>query len=173
MCLVPSSLRVHEKFRPHPGLAAALAAHASLASAPARASLGELDSSIEADRHALGGVTQRTALQPHGPYTVQEIVTTGRVVHEYANQDGRVFAVSWQGRNAPDLAPLLGAYFSEFQEAQRPSSQGDGRLRQRRSYGTIQGPHVVVERSGHLRGLRGRAYVPALLPEGVRINAIQ
>jgi hypothetical protein len=32
---------------------------------------------------------------------------------------------------------------------------------------------VVVERWGHMRDLHGRAYLPALLPDGVTVDDLQ
>ena len=70
------------------------------------------------------------------------------------------------GRGLPDLSQLLGSYFAEYQTAAAAQRAQRQRL-------LLQTEHLVVETSGHMRDLRGRAYVPALLPPGVSADEIQ
>ena len=128
--------------------------------------LGEAASSVETDRLALAG---QSRMIPAPRYTVQEITASDLTVREYVSGD-TVFAVAWRGKRTPNLASLLGAYFQEYQEASAAAAS-TGPLRRR---GTrIQAPHVVVETGGHARDVRGRAYLPSLLPRGVTIEMIQ
>lgn len=154
-----------------------------LAPPPARATLGEPAQSIAADQQALGGQVQtfsppstsagEQALHEQPPvpssplYTVEQISTpAGVTVNEYVSPNGTVFAVSWRGPRPPDLAQLLGAYFAEYQAAAAaPQAQ--------RRHLVVQSAHLVVEASGHMRDLRGRAYVPSLMPPGVSTDEIQ
>ncbi|HEX9136747.1 MAG TPA: DUF2844 domain-containing protein [Nitrospirota bacterium] len=128
--------------------------------------LGEAASSVETDRLALAG---QLMMIPAQRYTIQEITTSDLTVREYVSGD-TVFAVAWRGRRPPNLVSLLGAYFQEYQEASAAAAS-TGPLRRK---GTrIQAPHVVVETGGHARDVRGRAYLPSLLPPGVTTEMIQ
>lgn len=135
----------------------------------ATAALGEKETSIETDRQALSAnTTSGTHLYPG--YTVREITSDSVVVREYLNKDGVVFGLAWKGINTPDLSALLGKYYGEYQESfsrrgTRPHSRG--------GHNTFKGSHVVVERSGHMRAVKGRAYVPELLPSGLKPNEIK
>jgi hypothetical protein len=154
-----------------------------LAPTAAIATLGEPVQSIAADQQALGGqlqmlnqqqpLTGEQALheQPSTPskpaYTVEQISTpAGVTVNEYVSPNGTVFAVSWRGPRPPDLSQLLGSYFAEYQTVAAAQQAQRQRL-------LLQTEHLVVETSGHMRDLRGRAYVPALLPPGVDAGEIQ
>jgi hypothetical protein len=149
----------------------------------ALATLGRPAQSIAADQQAFGGQV-RTLGQPQSStgeqalhdgtpvpsntaYTVEQIsIPTGVTVNEYLSPDGTVFAVSWRGPRPPDLPQLLGSYFAEFQTAAASPQAQRGHL-------LIQTENLIVETSGHMRDLRGRAYLPALLPQGVSADEIQ
>lgn len=128
--------------------------------------LGDPASSVEADRLALAG---QIRMIPAQRYTIQEITTSEFVVREYVSGN-TVFAVAWRGRRPPDLASLLGAYFQEYQEAAAAAAL-TGPVR--RGGTRIQAPHLVVETGGHAGDVRGRAYLPSLLPPGVTVEMIQ
>lgn len=128
--------------------------------------LGEAASSVETDRVALAG---QGRMIPSARYTIQEITASDLTVREYLSGD-TVFAVAWRGRRPPNLVSLLGAYFQEYQEASAAAASTGPPMRK----GTrIQAPRVVVETGGHARDVRGRAYLPSLLPQGVTIEMIQ
>jgi hypothetical protein len=149
----------------------------------AMATLGGSAQSIAADQQALGGQlrmpnqpqlsTGAQALQEQAPvpsnpaYTVEQIsMPTGVTVNEYLSPNGTVFAISWRGPRPPDLSQLFGSYFTEYQTASaRPQAQ--------RGHLLVQTETLVVETSGHMRDLRGCAYLPALLPPGVSADEIQ
>jgi hypothetical protein len=152
-----------------------------LAPTSAIATLGEPVKSIAADQQVLGGQLRMLnqtspggqALHEQSPassnpaYTVEQISTpAGVTVNEYLSPNGTVFAVSWRGPRPPDLSQLLGSYFAEYQTAAAAPPAQHHRL-------LLQTEHLVVETSGHMRDLRGRAYVPALLPPGVNADEIQ
>ena len=128
--------------------------------------LGEPVSSVETDRVALAG---QLSLIPAQLYTIQEITTSELVMREYVSGD-TVFAVAWRGRRPPNLVSLLGSYFQEYQEAAVAASANGPRMR---GMTRIQGSHVVVETGGHPGDIRGRAYIPSLLPSGVTKEMIQ
>lgn len=130
------------------------------------ATLGERADSIEMDREALSGV--RHPVTVGNGYTVQEVESVGTTVREYVSPDGVVFGIAWNGLVYPDLSILLGSYDGEYREAlsQVPRSPGNRRSLQ------VQTPRIVVEKWGHMRDLRGRAYVPSLVPYGVSVDEI-
>jgi hypothetical protein len=130
------------------------------------AALGEAASSVETDRVALAGQLSMISAQR---YTIQEITTSELVVREYVFGD-TVFAVTWRGRRPPNLVSLLGSYFQEYQESAAAAASNGPRMR---GMDRIQGARVVVEAGGHPGDIRGRAYIPLLLPSGVTKEMIQ
>jgi hypothetical protein len=133
---------------------------------PALATLGEKATSIAKDRKALSAVKRGTTA--YEKYSVQEMASDASTVREYVNADGIVFAVAWNGMSHPNLTSLLGSYANDYSAAKRQQPRKHG---QKRSM--VQGEKVVVETGGHMRDLRGRAYLPSLLPEGVNLYEIK
>ncbi|HUK23460.1 MAG TPA: DUF2844 domain-containing protein [Terriglobales bacterium] len=131
-------------------------------SLPARAALGGDVSSVQADRASMKGAVHATAAQG---YTVHEITgSTGVVVREYASSSGKVFAVGWQGLHPPDMQQILGSYFAQYEQAVAQAHAN----RFGRHPLMIRTPGLVVEMGGHMRDFVGKAYVPGMLPQGVR-----
>ncbi len=145
-----------------PGLALA----AALAPRPARAALGEPESSVSRDRQALAAVGRGTT--QHDAYTVHELERAGTTIREYVSPQGIVFAVTWGGLANPDLRTLLGSYAAEYEQAAGRGTPARGRRAHR-----VVADHVVVDRWGHMRDVHGRAYVPDLVPQGVTLDEIR
>ena len=132
---------------------------------PSWAALGDNEQSIQRDASRLRGTSRVVQSSAHSVHEIQS--SSGYTVREYVSPGGSVFAVSWSGPGGLDLQSLLGTYFEEFRQnvtsrpfpAQRPL--------------LLNLPGLVVEQSGHMRAIRGRAYVPALLPAGIDPNEIQ
>jgi hypothetical protein len=140
------------------------------------ASLGGTLDSIESDRKRFEG--RLALLKPIAPdhhYRVHEITQDGNQIREYSSSDGKVFAVSWRGPTQPDLSILLGTYFQEYQESLTQKERTSGRTAQRRgrSARILRSKNLVVERSGHMRDVRGKAYLPDRLPKGFHSSDIQ
>jgi hypothetical protein len=136
---------------------------------PARqtlAALGESVDSIESDRESLTAV--RGAMTAHRDYTVHEIKTESTTIREYVSPAGIIFAITWRGLVHPDLAELLGSYAGEYQEALQQTQRKQGRRQLQ-----VNTNRVVVQKWGHIRDMKGRAYAPDLIPPGVSIDAIQ
>jgi Protein of unknown function (DUF2844) len=144
------------------------AATVILASAcPAWGALGGDVSSVQADQVHMQGSRETVAAQS---YTVHEIrAATGVVVREYVSSAGIVFAVAWHGPWLPDMRQLLGSYFEQYVQAAK--AQSGARMGRRPLM--IEQPGLVVESGGHLRAFSGKAYVPDMLPSGVRAEDIQ
>ncbi len=128
--------------------------------------LGESVDSVDSDRETLTAV--RGATTTHRDYTVHEIKTDSTVIREYVSPSGIVFAVAWNGLVHPGLTELLGSYAGEYQEALRQTPRKHGRRQLQ-----VKTNRVVVEKWGHIRDLKGRAYAPDLIPPGVSIDAIK
>jgi len=129
--------------------------------------LGEPASSIETDSKAFA-VMKRTAVK-NTAYTVHELVYDAGIIKEYISLDNIVFAVSWQGISHPDLSQLLGTYLNEY----KTKSQQQRHIRGNRHSSQRTSNDLIVEKWGHMRNHRGRAYVPSLLPSGVTASAIK
>jgi hypothetical protein len=134
---------------------------------PAWASLGGDSASIQADQLQMRGTRQTI---PAESYTVHEIqAATGVVVREYISRDGKVFGLAWHGPWPPDMRQLLGSYFEQY--VQVAKAQSVSRMGRRPLM--IDHPAFVVHLSGHPRAFAGMAYVPGILPPGVRAEEIQ
>ncbi|MEJ2683850.1 MAG: DUF2844 domain-containing protein [Candidatus Sulfobium sp.] len=129
------------------------------------AALGESVKSVASDMKALSAA--RGNITSHDGYTVQEINSPSVAVREYISASGVVFGVAWNGLVRPDLTQLLGSYAAEYRETLRQTPRARGRRSLR-----IETNHIVVEEWGHMRNLRGRAYVPDLIPPGVSVDEI-
>ena len=131
------------------------------------AALGDHESSVQQDGVALKAMGRRV-LKTNAAFTTHEMTTPTATVKEYINGDGVVFAASWQGIKAPDLSVLMGSYYTDYQTAKRSMAQryGHGPV-------IVKGSRAVVLRHGHMRDLRGLAYVPSLMPPGVRVEDLQ
>lgn len=137
------------------------------AAVPAWAALGGDVASIQADQIHMQGTRKTIAAQS---YTVHEIQdASGIVVREYASSSGTVFAVAWHGAWPPDMRQILGSYFEQYVQAAK--AQSESRMGRRPL--SIDQPGLVAEFGGHARAFSGKAYVPAMLPQGVRPEDIQ
>jgi uncharacterized protein DUF2844 len=138
-------------------------------SRPAVAALGGDLSSVQADQAKMKG-SIRTSQPASSAYTVHEISSPNQVtVREYVSSAGKVFGVAWNGQFRPDLHQVLGDYFSQASQAldaQKSSQHGRRPMR-------IEQPGLFVEMTGHMRAFSGRAYVPDMLPAGVRAEEVR
>lgn len=134
-----------------------------------QAVLGEKAESVQTVRAAMKATSQKVsaASTTAAKWTVQETKTDGMTIKEYVDADGNVFAVSWRGINKPDLSLLLGQYFEEFSAAEKEIPKKLGRQPVQ-----VKGSHVTVRRSGHQRDMRGFAYLPDKLPNGVTVEEL-
>jgi hypothetical protein len=134
---------------------------------PAFAGLGEDTTSIPADQARLHGTLRTTQGEA---YTVHEIDSaSGTAVREYVSASGKIFAVAWQGAWPPNMRQVLATYFDQYKQAlQVRANQHAGRRPL-----VIQQPGLIVETAGHMRSFAGRAYIPAMLPQGVSAEAIR
>ncbi|HKV25500.1 MAG TPA: DUF2844 domain-containing protein [Candidatus Acidoferrum sp.] len=131
---------------------------------PASASLGGDTASVKNDVAKMETTVRTTSGQG---YEVHEMKSqAGVAIKEFASPAGTIFAVSWSGPTHPDLRQLLGAYYDQYVQAvqeQRAHRRGRGPL-------LIHEPGLVMKVSGHLRAFQGKAYLPQLVPAGVRVE---
>lgn len=138
-----------------------------LLAAPAFAGLGEDVRSVPADQAHMQGTLRTTQ---SSAYTVHEIQSaTGTIVREYVSTSGTVFAVAWQGPWPPDMHQILASYFEPYKKAVQ--AQTNSRAARRPLNLVL--PGFVMQSGGHMRSFSGRAYIPDLLPQGVRIEEIR
>lgn len=135
-------------------------------SSQACATLGEPANSVAKDRKALSA--KQSSSTPGAKFSVQEITSDNNVIREYIAPSGVVFGIAWSGIAHPDLAPLLGSYTSAYQKVARQTARKPGRRNVR-----MQADGIVVEKWGHMGNLKGKAYLPALIPQGVNANEIK
>ncbi len=91
---------------------------------------------------------------------------SGTLIREYSDLNGLVFAVDWSGPVIPDLASLLGAYFSWF-KAHTDQARSEGNYR---APVNVDRNDVVIRSNGRMRNFFGHAYVPTLVPAGVTLE---
>jgi hypothetical protein len=130
-----------------------------------RATLGEQADSVTVDQKILSA--DKPSTQSCKGYRVQEVKSDVVNIREYISPGGIVFAIAWNGMVHPDLMSLLGSFAGDYEAAQRRVQPEPGRRHLQ-----VRANQVVVEKWGHMRDLRGRAYVPALIPIGVTIDEV-
>ena len=132
------------------------------------ATLGGDAASIDVDRIHIQGALLR--INRTNDFTTHEIQSaSGTVIREYVSSTGSVFGVAWQGPWLPDLQQILGPAFQQYQALMRTAQAN------RHGHGPviIDTPDLVVQIGGHPRALAGSAYVPQLVPPGVRAETIR
>jgi hypothetical protein len=135
---------------------------AALGPRMAFATLGEAETTVQADVAQLHASLKFS--EDRAGYRVHEIqLPSGTVMREFVAADGTVFAVAWNGPARPNLRQALGQYFDVFVAAPK-SKYAD------RRHVNIQQGDLVVQGSGHMRALSGRAYLASAVPSGVNLG---
>lgn len=127
--------------------------------------LGGKASSIQSDQ-----VQMKATIRPGtqtSQYSVQTMQTpSGITIREYADSQGNVFAITWQGPFMPNLKQLLGQYFGTYVAAAK-NHHGD------LHHLSVADQNLVVHSQGHMRAFSGIAYLPAKIPAGVNPANLQ
>ncbi|WP_413578384.1 DUF2844 domain-containing protein [Bdellovibrio sp. HCB290] len=135
-------------------------------SLPASAALG--DQLVTTSSSSGGRSAQtKTTTSVDATYTVTESETAGIKIRQFVNSQGRVFAITWKGTDLPPLEELLGTHLPEY----RDKIAARGRIFGRKTL-KIKTENIVVEGSSRQTDQRGRAYIPAILPEGFDLKDI-
>ena len=130
------------------------------------AGLGEPKSSVMNDRDRIDAKVI-VSHQQYDNYSIDEILIGKNKIKEFISLSGTVFAIAWTGKAHPDLSKLLGSYWGEYSQSVKNQST------HHRTQGKTQTNNIVVEKSGHMRALTGRAYIPSLLPLGIAVDEIK
>lgn len=146
----------------HVVLAATMAA--ALIPQPARAALGEPETTIAEDARQLQGSSQATQLANYRVHAIA--LPSGTILREFAAPAGTVFAVAWSGPALPNMRQALGQYFDVYAAAAKARHGGGHHHFQVRQDG------FVMQSSGHMRAFSGRAYLPRALPSGVSVDEL-
>ncbi|MGH9412116.1 MAG: DUF2844 domain-containing protein [Terriglobales bacterium] len=102
-------------------------------------------------------LTARRQLQQASAIVRQYQTPRGVTLRAYATASGTVFGLAWQGITPPDLKSLLGSNYEAYRKAAASHVRHRGPL-------TIHVGNLVVQLSGHMRDLRGRAYLINAIP---------
>ena len=142
---------------------------------PAWAVLGDTAASVLNDQARMKGTLRSV---DNRTYVMHEITSSGTVVREFVSPQGAVFGVAWEGQFPPDLQSLLGPYYQQAQKAQeeaqkKAQQEGSQQVRQRRAPIVIETPDLVFYETGHVRSFHGQAYIPQLIPAGVKASDIR
>lgn len=103
-------------------------------------------------------------------YSVREITNTARVMREFVDSEGVVFAVAWKGEGRPDFTVIFGDYYSQYKSALMASRWMQPRNRNRLFINTSD---IVVKNTAMGSMMSGFAYIPNLLPAGVAIEDLK
>jgi hypothetical protein len=134
--------------------------------APAFASLGELESSIGADRMRMRA--QRSVLTTQ-QYAVNELQSAdGSRVKQYVSPSGFVFAISWHTLYKPNLSSLLGSSSQTYANAEQQAARHGGIQRRFRH----ESVDLVVQSTSHLNVFSGFAYRQSMLPRGLNLQSL-
>jgi hypothetical protein len=123
------------------------------------ATLGESSASIKAD-HKL---STNNELYKVESYKVSSVTN----IREYIAKDGIVFAVSWKGQFKPNLSELLGTHYRTLTNAIANKRHGG------RAAVYINRHDIVIESNGHPGYFFGKAYLPAVMPSGMKESEIR
>lgn len=135
---------------------------AALGPRMASATLGEPEMTVQSDVAQLRASIKSS--EDRVGYRVHEIqLPSGTLLREFVAPDGNVFAVAWNGPTKPNLRQAFGKYFDTFVSAPK------AKFADRRHLNIQQGD-LVVQGSGHMRALSGRAYLVSAVPAGVNIG---
>jgi hypothetical protein len=111
----------------------------------------------------LGGGTD-TIIKDHVALKASRRVST--TLGNYSVEEMTTAAAS--GISHPDLSVLLGAYKKEYEQALQSNRTPRGKR-----HSQVASANIVVQKWGHMRGMKGRAYVPGLIPTGVTVDEIK
>jgi hypothetical protein len=133
---------------------------AALSPCIAAATLGEPESSVQADAAQVKGSIKSTSRVNYRLHEIQ--LPSGTAVREFAGPDGTVFAVAWNGPSMPNLRQTLGRYFDGYVAGAKANRLGHHRL-------SIQQSDLVIQSGGHMRAFSGLAYLPMAVPAGMNL----
>jgi hypothetical protein len=141
----------------------------ALVSTSALAELGGSSAAVQSDQTHMRAQLRAVRLSNHTRHELS--LPNGGSIHEFTNDQGQVFAITWSGPGKPDLRSLLGRYFATFQSA----SSSDGRRRSHfmRRPVAVNRSDLQINAGGHMGYFWGVAYLPSLAPAGFSISELE
>lgn len=136
----------------------------------AHAALGEKAQTVANDAKTLRAASLAAKPATAGVNFVRHEIALpdgGKAV-EFADENGVVFAVSWNSPTMPDLSTLLGAYRSSLERVQQDQL---GKVRSPRLLSASEGDWTIVS-TGHLRAYKGYSYLRSQLPQGFDLKEL-
>ncbi len=140
----------------HPLLAFCACAALMFTSLSAHATLGGNAASVVKDQSALGATVTTTARNGYTDYALS--LPRSGVVHEFVNQAGRVFEITWSKRGSrPNMNQLLGDYATRF------SGKKNGGAPTSRHADRVESDFELHSKVVN-RYFSGTAHIPGLIP---------
>ena len=130
-----------------------------LAPFAAQAELGGPMASIATDGDRIGARSVSVAADGYVRHDLTRM--NNGMVHEFTNNSGQVFAVTWHGPGKPDLRLLLGPYFAALQGGGPAAGRAMHALRRPLQ---VRRPDLQIQTGGHMGWFHGIAFIPALAP---------
>jgi len=151
---------MHKSFLPTHALAGWTLAVLALAASPvSRAELGGDVASIVRDHETLRAADMVTSTVLYDLHEAQS--PAGVRVRQYVDRaSGKVFALTWEGPQLPDVNTLLGSYAPRYQAAAKQHHGSHHTL-------SIDDPDLKISVLRLQRGWQGEAYLPNAIPQGV------
>jgi hypothetical protein len=94
---------------------------------------------------------------------VHELKNGRHEIRQFADANGRIYAVAWSGAGHPDLSVVLGSFYAEYEQARAQRGANTGSRSSR--YETA---NLVITLSAAPRSSIGLVYIPAYLPPDVK-----
>lgn len=113
-----------------------------------------------------GKVSESSQIQPksvRSGLVMHEQIAHHVTVHQFAEPQGKVFAVSWAGPVHPDLRELLGAHYAHY----KSSFEKNFRKTRGRRFVEYEDDGLHVEMGGHMGSVRGRVWLTSIFPKQV------
>jgi hypothetical protein len=101
-------------------------------------------------------------------FSIHELQVPEYKIREYVNSDRKVFAVARSGFTHPQMKQILYSYYDEFLEAAQKQKRTHGKR-----FRVVKTKNLTVMISGHMRNLKGKAYLHEGLPLGVNSYEIR
>ncbi len=135
----------------------------------AHAALGEAPFTSGASAAVDARVASYQATQTAQSYRIFAIaLNNGTVVREFVDTAGRVFALRWSGPDLPDMGMLLGSYLPVFKASVQAAKQAG----KRGGPVVVQSGGLTLVSTGAMGAFQGYAYLDALSPPGVDMQAL-
>ena len=95
-------------------------------------------------------------------FSIHELQVPEYKIREYVNFNQIVFAVAWSGFTHPQMKQVLSSYYDEFLEVAQKQKRTHGQR-----FRVIKTKNLTVMISGHMRNLKGKAFLHSGFPFGV------